>query len=223
MKYLIALIALQFTINCTSQTIKEQFMGAINQQPLNNNVTYSYDGFGNNIKVHWPNVYVAEEMVTLTDRLINDPSSLAYGTTLGECGKYDIVLKVKTYNYNFLSIEQAYSSMFCPIRDDMEFETFNFFYANDGVVYTVGARRNGYVDSQIDKFLLTADKDCNYDKKYLRPHLVFENNVPRLYISKDKVCTEYALQPLDITKLDLIFTPVTYSSLSIKDTYMKFN
>lgn len=220
MKYILVLIALQFSLNCTSQTIKDQFLNVLNEQPILN-VTYGFDGFGSNMKVRYPNVDIAEEMVYLTDRLINDQSPLAYTNTLG-CGKYDIMLKMKSYSYNFLSLEQAYAKMFCPVRDDVEYETFNLFRANDGLVYIINARRNGYVDSQIDKFLLTADPDCNYDKKELRPHLVFENNVPRLFIVQDKVCTVYALQPLDITKLDLIITNVNYSTLEVKDTYMKY-
>lgn len=199
MKYIIAFLALHFaTTSCTSQTVKDQFMNVLTL-PSNTNVSYGNDG-GDKILVRYPLIDVAEEMVNATDLLIN--TDLSIPTT--ECGKYLSILKLKTYSHNFISIQKSLSYMFCPASDDIEYETFNLFRANDGIVYRINLKKNSYVMGEINKFISTADVDCNYSNEDIYSYLLFENNIPKLFIVKDKVCN--AIIGLDINKLEFIFT-----------------
>ncbi len=213
MKYIVSLLVVYFTISCNSQTLKEQFINNL-AISSNSNVIYQHDDDGK-VRVFYP-TNLSEVMTNLVDGLnAYDLSTYSSGA---DCKKYLINYKVKTLNNNFISIQKSLSSMFCNSHDDIDYEVYNFFLTDDGMVYSINVKKNNYLIEKINKFLLNADVDCNYSIENIRLYLLFENCKPKLFIVRDKVCNE--IIDLDINKLDFIFNNTSTNNFQKTGTFI---
>lgn len=198
MKYIVSFLILSFTISCKSQTLKEQFLNTLTTSTYNN-VNYKNDVTGK-IRIVSP-IGFNQKTITAMNTLIN--YDLRTYSSSVDCEKYLSNYEVKTFNGNFISLKKSLSSMFCDPQDDIEYEVYNFFLANDGVVYNINLKKSNYITDEVNKFILNTDVDCNYSIENIYLYLLFENNKPKLFIVKDKVCN--GMIDLDINKLEFIF------------------
>ncbi len=215
MKYIVSFLILSFTISCKSQTLNEQFLNVLTTSTYSN-VNYKNDITGK-IRVVSP-IDLNQKTIAVMNTLIN--YDLSTYSSNADCGKYLSNYEVKTLSNNFLSLKKSLSSMFCDTQDDIEYEVYNFFLANDGVVYNINLKKNNYIMDETNKFILAADVDCNYSIENIYLYLLFENNKPKLFIVKDKVCN--GMIDLDINKLEFIFNN-TNTSIPKSDTFILIN
>ncbi len=198
MKYIISFLILSFSISCRSQTPKEEFLDALSNST--DYINYN-DGITGKIRIVSP-IDLNPKATTVMNTLINyDLSTYSSGV---DCEKYLSKYEVKTFSYNFISVKKYLSSMFCEVQDDIDYEVYNFFFANDGVLYNVNIKKNNYITDEVNKFISVSDVDCNYSFDKIFLYLFFDNNNPKLFVLKDKVCNKVI--DLDINKLELIFT-----------------
>jgi hypothetical protein len=212
MKYILSFLILSFTISCESQTLKEQFLNALTTSTYSN-VNYKNDITGK-IRVISPNGF-NQKKITVINTLIN--YDLSTYSSSADCEKYLSNYEVKTLSYNFISLKKSLSSMFCDAQDDIDYEVYNFFLANDGVVYNINLKKSNYIMDEVNKFIVGADIDCNYSIENINLYLLFKNNKPKLFIVKDKVCN--GMIDLDINKLEFIFNN-TNVAIPKSETYI---
>lgn len=197
MKNIIYLLILNFSISCHSQVSKNEVVNYLNNSILIN-ASYSAVNLPK-AKVVFPN-NINAKFKSIIDVMISKDTE---AKNLVFCNQYLINYKVKTLYVNFICIEKSISSMFCDNYDDIDFEVFNLYIANDGNVYRLEIKKDAYLNDTISKFVVTSDVDCNYDSTVIN-YLMIDNRKYKLFISKDKVCNDVI--DLEINSLDLIIT-----------------
>lgn len=156
-----------------------------------------------------------QETKPVMNTLIN--YDLSSYSTNADCEKYLSTYEVKTLTYSFLSLKKSLSYMFCNSRDDIDYEVYNFFLANDGVLYNINLKKNHYIIDEVNKFIINADVDCNFTFEEINLYLFFEKNTPKLFIVKDKVCN--GMIDLNINNLEFIFNN-TNAFIQKSETYI---
>jgi hypothetical protein len=137
----------------------------------------------------------------LLTRLILEDEN-AYSSS-SNCAKYLTEYKSKTETSNLVSLTKTILGSSCKLSMEKQYEVFNLFETDYGVVYNINIKKNSYVTSKINTFIV-ANASCGYTVSNIKSYLIFDNNKPKLLIVKDTICS--GTIDLDSSQLEFVFT-----------------
>jgi hypothetical protein len=181
--------------------VKTQLLKALTLTPKTNIYYQSDFGQDNISEINYPSDIENSNIGGLLTSLVSEDEN-AYSAS-SNCAKYLTEYKSKTENSNLVSLTKTILGSSCKLSFAKQYEVFNLFETDYGVVYNINIKKNSYVISKINTFI-AANASCGYTVNNIKSYLIFDNNKPKLLIVKDSVCN--ATIDLDVSQLEFVFT-----------------